>query len=247
MSNIPCTAPPATGSDFITCCSKYRDCSAAMKCLNANKALSDRCTYRKKIESGVSFYGKNAIGFDKDEYTRYKSTVSALSPEAYDCYIRLLQLFWVTRRGSPREVLHRFSLFTELETAGLVVLGSAHDHVLSKYKDKPLLAMISNNPVLQLQWKEIEAQLKQDAVEKKAKFNFKQSFIPWLKAAAPEIISSLDEAYCFISIPAQHKRYAEEFYIGTIGYAHNDIPSFVFPLETDPVFLGVVDKSGEHD
>lgn len=241
------TSRSATFSDPISCCSKYRECSAAMKCLNANKSISDRCSYRQKIESGVSFYGKNTVGFDTDECARYKAAIFALSPEAYDCYIRLLKLFWVTRRCSPREVLYKCSLFTELEKAGLIVLSAAHDHVLSKYKDKPLRALISNNSWLQLQWKETEAQLKQDAAAKDEKINFKKSFIPWLKATAPEIIPSLDETYCFVSIPILHKRFAEEYYIDTIGYAQNDIPDFVFPLETESVFLGVVDRSASND
>lgn len=233
------TTRSATFSDSISCCGKYRECSAAMKCLNTEKVYSQRCSYRKKIEAGISFYGKNAVGFDMDEYSRYKADVSALPGNAYDCYIRLLKLFLVTRRCSPRELLYACDLIPELISTGMIDVKTAHDYVLSKYKDKSLRNLIAHSSKLKDQWDAVEKQAKLDAVSRGSKYSFKNVFIPWLKAAAPEIVESLDEKYCFVSLPSRHYLYTEEYYIDTIGYSENDIPVFVFPLQTEPVFLGV--------
>lgn len=49
----------ATAASF-ACCGKYVECSDAGKCLHENKLFSKGCSYRKNLESGRFFYGKNA-------------------------------------------------------------------------------------------------------------------------------------------------------------------------------------------
>lgn len=41
------------------CCSKYEMCSDAKKCIHINKLYSKACMYRKNLEQGKIFYGKN--------------------------------------------------------------------------------------------------------------------------------------------------------------------------------------------
>lgn len=41
------------------CCSKYLECSDAKKCIHDDKLYSTSCMYRKNLESGKIFYGKN--------------------------------------------------------------------------------------------------------------------------------------------------------------------------------------------
>lgn len=43
-------------ADKFGCCSKYRECSEAKKCLHNNKFYSKACWYRKNLESGNIFY-----------------------------------------------------------------------------------------------------------------------------------------------------------------------------------------------
>ena len=45
-------------SDF-SCCSRYEMCSDAKQCVQPNKLLGLQCSYRKKLEKGIIFYGKN--------------------------------------------------------------------------------------------------------------------------------------------------------------------------------------------
>lgn len=41
------------------CCEKYIECSDATKCLHPDKLYSRVCMYRKNLENGRIFYGKN--------------------------------------------------------------------------------------------------------------------------------------------------------------------------------------------
>ena len=45
--------------DKFGCCSKYVACSDALKCLHANNFYARCCWYRKNLEAGKIFYGKN--------------------------------------------------------------------------------------------------------------------------------------------------------------------------------------------
>lgn len=41
------------------CCSRYMECSDSLKCVNPDYLHSKGCSYRKKLESGIIFFGKN--------------------------------------------------------------------------------------------------------------------------------------------------------------------------------------------
>jgi len=41
------------------CCHRYTECSDAKKCLHPNLMYSTACNYRKNLENGLIFYGKN--------------------------------------------------------------------------------------------------------------------------------------------------------------------------------------------
>jgi hypothetical protein len=41
------------------CCSSFNKCSDAMACIHQDNPRYDNCTYRKKLEMGICFHGKN--------------------------------------------------------------------------------------------------------------------------------------------------------------------------------------------
>lgn len=47
--------------DDFDCCSRYMECSDNRHCIHPDKSLAFGCTYRKKLEKGIIFYGKNTI------------------------------------------------------------------------------------------------------------------------------------------------------------------------------------------
>jgi len=48
------------GYEEFGCCSKFMECSDAKKCINPDVSISKGCLYRKNLEEGRIFYGKNA-------------------------------------------------------------------------------------------------------------------------------------------------------------------------------------------
>lgn len=48
-----------TAESTFSCCSQFIQCSDAQKCVHENKLYSTACTYRRNLESGRIFYGKN--------------------------------------------------------------------------------------------------------------------------------------------------------------------------------------------
>lgn len=47
------------GGERFGCCSRYEQCSDAKKCIHPDFILSRACAYRKNLEAGKIFYGKN--------------------------------------------------------------------------------------------------------------------------------------------------------------------------------------------
>lgn len=75
--------------DLFGCCYRYRECSDAGKCISETEG-SENCIYRKNLEKGIIFYGKNANDFDMATYNslleKYNSLDSAVQREL-DCAI----------------------------------------------------------------------------------------------------------------------------------------------------------------
>ena len=46
-------------SASFSCCSRFTACSDALKCVHENKLYATGCTYRRNLENGRIFYGKN--------------------------------------------------------------------------------------------------------------------------------------------------------------------------------------------
>lgn len=46
-------------SDSFGCCSRYEACSDAKRCIHPDQEFSSACAYRKNLEEGRIFYGKN--------------------------------------------------------------------------------------------------------------------------------------------------------------------------------------------
>ena len=67
--------------DLFDCCSHYRECSDAKKCVVADKTYSEFCLYRPKLANGEIIYGKNAEDFDIDVYNQFIKSYNALNED----------------------------------------------------------------------------------------------------------------------------------------------------------------------
>lgn len=49
----------ATSGEQFGCCSRYEKCSDARKCIHPDASISAACMYKKNLDEGRIFYGKN--------------------------------------------------------------------------------------------------------------------------------------------------------------------------------------------
>lgn len=75
------------------CCSRYYECSNAKKCLIAEQKYAKGCLYRRKLESGIIYYGKNATGFSEEEYETCKCKVYQLPDALKNLYVGMVIMF----------------------------------------------------------------------------------------------------------------------------------------------------------
>lgn len=61
------------------CCSQFRECSNAKKCVISDREYSKFCIYRNNLENGNIFYGKNANDFDIHIYNSFISAYKSLN------------------------------------------------------------------------------------------------------------------------------------------------------------------------
>ena len=90
----------ARDPDAFGCCSRYRECSDAGKCLIPELDYSIHCAYRKNLEQGQIFYGKKAQEFSEIRYADILGKIQALSPEAREEFDSLLVNFCEYHRGT---------------------------------------------------------------------------------------------------------------------------------------------------
>ena len=79
------------------CCSDYRECSDAGKCLWGKPP----CAYRERMEAGKRFYGKRADGFSMERYSEICGKVAALQQPARQALDDLLIVFQEYYRAIP--------------------------------------------------------------------------------------------------------------------------------------------------
>ena len=73
------------------CCSHFRECSDAQRCVIADREYSNTCRYRDKLENGIVFYGKNSNGFSLEKYNTFISIINSLSSTAQDFFRKLVK------------------------------------------------------------------------------------------------------------------------------------------------------------
>ncbi len=85
-------------SSVLGCCSKYRECSQAGKCIQTDEYYK-QCAYRKNLENGQIFYSKKSIFFNQERYDYLAEYYRNLDDEKRDAFNELLDYFFSKKRG----------------------------------------------------------------------------------------------------------------------------------------------------
>lgn len=187
--------------DAFGCCSRFRSCSDAKRCLISHLDYSAHCSYRKNLENGAIFYGKNANGFSSAVYVEYCQRVKALSDDVRgECY-RLLTYFFETKPGSRRVLVDNAPWIQSLADIGLFSVAPCHDYLLSVCGYRELLNRLKADPVYGPKW---AARNDSDRT--------KSALVEWIKKSAVPFLDHLADPYRMIEICDPAQIYATELY-----------------------------------
>ena len=165
-------------------CHLFRLCSDAKQCLIPNRSDSNHCIYRKNIESGKIFIGKNANNFNADIYQKWIAIYNSLSPDIkyeLNCILSYYQEFRtsVLWYNSPE--------LQKLSELGFISLSREPD-IFQKFSMKFLRTLTTS------------------------KFNMKEKLINYLINNEPEITKKYVDMFRYVSIPFTDLQYMFELY-----------------------------------
>ena len=238
----PVSSRPAVSTndpDAFGCCSRYRSCSAAGKCLIPGLDYSAHCSYRKNLEADRIFYGKNSCGFSADRYCSLCSAVGALPDGARLAFDSLVVDFCEYRRGSSSVVVR--SVFLS-DLAGLSLfdfspLGPMFPR-LCGYRQ--LLSSVMENPSYGPMFR-----LAQEAgAGSKPGPKTKEFLSDWLNRAGVSLRDELSAPYLLASIRSDALSYLEELYHDTLAASYDGRIYARSPLAEDG-FLSSADYERE--
>lgn len=229
LFDMAAPAPPDSSVDFLNsdpdafgCCSRFRSCSDEKRCLISHLEYSSHCSYRKNLENGKIFYGKNAVDFSSVEYSRYSQCVNALSPDVLnECY-RLLIYFCEVKPGSRRVLIDNAPWLQSLSDTGLFSIAPCHDYLLSACGYRELLNRLKSDPIYGPKW---AARIDNDRTKK--------ALVDWIKGNAGPFLDRLADPYRMIELSGAARIYAIELYHDFLfnrSFNFNALPS---PLVRD--------------
>ena len=218
----------ANSPDSFGCCSSYRACSDAGQCVIADRDYSVNCLYRKNLEAGRIFYGKNANDFDAARYAELRQRVDALPLLARAAFDRILIDFSEYHR-SARYCIVRNQHIPELSAVGLFEFRpiGAEFSSLCSYRSYLKPAIISH-PEYGPLFRQAQAARKQEKHNRKTpKAGTREFVLYWLDHDGAPIRDLLAEPYRFASLPIENINYAEELYRDTLFSSYD---SRIYPL-----------------
>ena len=221
--------PPDSSVDFLNsdpdafgCCSRFRSCSDEKRCLISHLEYSSHCSYRKNLENGKIFYGKNSVDFSSVEYSRYSQCVNALSPDVLnECY-RLLIYFCEVKPGSRRVLIDNAPWLQSLSDTGLFSIAPCHDYLLSACGYRELLNRLKSDPIYGPKW-----------AAREDNDRTKKALVDWIKENAIPFLDRLADPYRMIELSGSARIYAIELYHDFLfnrSFNFNALPS---PLVRD--------------
>lgn len=234
MFETPAAAPSpvpiqsaANSPDSFGCCSSYRACSDAKTCVIADREYSANCLYRKHLEAGRIFYGKNANGFDQSKYDELYRRVVSLSPDARSVFDAILIDFIEYHRAARRCIV-RNKYISELSAVGLFefrTMGAEFPKLCSHRSF--LKPAVTSHPEYGPQFRQAQADRGRDKSNRTVpKSSSKEFLLYWLNHDGVSLRDLLAEPYRFAFLPPEHILYAEGLYQDTLlsGYDNRIYP-----------------------
>lgn len=223
------------------CCSRYSDCSDAKACLIPDRDYSKYCIYRKSLEQGHIFYGKNADNFKADVYQSFVDNYNALSENAAELLRCILYYAHITKRAIRVIMLADSPEIPVLDRAGFLSQSEHPDKVVRKCSMSAMIDACGNLIRTANEW--AETQTKPDVWKKRKSIRkdlpgvkiLREELSDWIIRFSPETMQKLSEGISFVELDLSKTLELEEFFKDYIY--KEDVSYPLDTLENDPRFL----------
>lgn len=201
---VPQSARPV---DTFGCCSRYLECSEAGRCRHPDPGVSKSCLYRKNLDAGQCFYGKNAASFSQETYLELERKVSTLSEKELETFLFITKTFRIM-------LVTQFCVCDSPELHVIVdrfpyTLHDSADYILSCFRSDALFQAIPT------EGGQRERCQKAISLEKEKfskghpanAFDSKQFVYEWMRKHAPEALDDLLRKYRIIRLEPTDRIY----------------------------------------
>ena len=199
-------------SDPFGCCSRYRACSDARCCVISDRDYSSFCLYRKNLEAGRIFYGKNSANFSAPAYDDFLKKYRSLSPDEQLEFQSVVGLFTYWRNGSAEELLFVTPGILRAGEIGLFELKRDPRRVLSMFNLRYLKERFSGIEI-------------PDGLTREQTADF-------LLSKDPDTAHALTDSMAYLCVSPHMRTYYVEFYYDFME-CESQPPKPDLPLEQD--------------
>ena len=217
-----------TDSDAFDCCGRFRECSDKKKCIHQDNSYASRCSYKKSLQKGIVYYGKNAREFSMDAYSSILAKVYALSDANKEAFYRVVMMFCFYKRGT-QDIVVRKELISAINDVGVFRASPAAQYLLEHSGANALVSAVRNYPDV------YAAYLNAKNLRKSTDGN--GNSIPfvkqWLYGPGAATLNVLSAPYCILSPADGQRRYLEEIFNDHLVFCQEDYPPLESPLAED--------------
>jgi hypothetical protein len=157
-----------------------------------DRGYSYACTYRKKLDAGKVFYGKNGMNFDAQGYSDFLDKYDALSTEEQQEFRLIVSHFQYWNRGARDDLLYVTPCIRRLASMDLLHLDQNPSRIL------PLLTL-----------PRLKSMLDGTSLPANAP---REKIISYLAAENPPAVRALTDEIAYVAVPPRLSACYEEFF-----------------------------------
>lgn len=202
---------------------------------------SKNCIYRKSLEQGHIFYGKNADKYNAAVYQSFVDNFNALSSNSADLLRGILYYAFVKKRGAKLIMLADSPEIPTLELACFLSRKFLPEAIVRKCSVSSMIDACGDLIHEANEWAKSQADPDKWAKRKSVRRNLRgvkilrNELSTWIIRFSPETMQKLSEGISFVELDLSNTLELEEFFK---DYIYKEDKSF--PLDTldkDPRFL----------
>lgn len=241
ISENKVSSTTSSAKDAFGCCSRYSACSDARACLIPERDYAKNCNYRKSLELGHIFYGKNANNFHADVYQSLVDNYKALSVDAVELLHSIFYYAFITKRCIRTIMLADSPEIPVLERAGFLSQIERPDIVVGKYTMSAMVDACGSLIEAANEW--AKDRIDPDKWKKRKSVRrdlpgvkiTRDELSEWVIRYSPEAAKKISEGISFVLLDLNKILELEEFFK---DYIYKEGISFSLDtLENDPRFL----------